>query len=331
MVALGILKVLVMHTRHRPAPRCDTPAAWKAGAVPSLVHAFYARVIPWRRGSGDLDSPEAERARIERWHAGLERSLPTGGVRRFEERYEVEVATEPFLVHTVRPRGRRPRTTLLYLHGGGFVSPMDPVHVRYALRLAEQLDAEVVLPHYPLAPEHTWRDSHEVLVDLLAGLTATQDRVVVAGDSAGGGLALAVVMGARDRGAALPSHVVLHAPWVDLTTSTPDTRELDAVDPWLFLSKLEAYAAWWAGDPADLGRPEVSPALGDLVGLPPTLVFCGTRDLLVPGCRLLADRAAAAGWPLTYAEAPDLIHVFPILPALPEAARAWRQTREFLS
>ncbi len=58
-------------------------------------------------------------------------------------------------------------------------------------------------------------------------------------------------------------------------------------------------------------------------------MFCGTRDLLVPGCRLLADRAAAAGWPLTYLEAPDLIHVFPLLP-IPEASTAWRHTEEFL-
>ena len=88
---------------------------------------------------------------------------------------------------------------------------------------------------------------------------------------------------------------MLHAPWVDLTTSTPDTWVLDDEDPWLRLGKMLVYAEWWAGDPADLERPEVSPAYGDLSGLPPTLVFCGTRDLLVPGCRMLADRAAAAG------------------------------------
>ena len=58
----------------------------------------------------------------------------------------------------------------------------------------------------------------------------------------------------------------MHAPWVDLTTSTPETEEADAIDPWLFYSKLVAYALWWAGSPEDLGRPEVSPALADLRG-----------------------------------------------------------------
>ena len=91
--------------------------------------------------------------------------------------------------------------------------------------------------------------------------------------------------------------LLLHSPWVDLTDEhARDRRRVDAIDPWLFLGKLHAYAEWWAGSPDDLGRPEVSPALGDLAGLPPALMFCGTRDLLVPGCRLLARRAAEADW-----------------------------------
>ena len=66
-------------------------------------------------------------------------------------------------------------------------------------------------------------------------------------------------------------------------------------------------------------------------GLPPALMFCGTRDTLAPGCRLLARRAADSAWDLTYVEIADLIHVFPILPGLPEARAAWRQTLDFLT
>ena len=301
---------------------------WQAQPVPSLRHELLAYAVPRLRKAGELVDPDRERARLERWHAGLDRSLPTPPG--FSRRYEATATTDPFPVHTIRARGTTPRTTVYYLHGGGYVAPINAAHVRYALRLARHLDAEVVLPDYPLTPGHTWRDSHRALVDDLAQRTARQERVVVAGDSAGGGLALAVVQSLRDLRGHLPSHLVLHAPWVDLTSSTPDTYELDAVDPWLFIGKVNAYAGWWAGTPDDLGRPEVSPGLGDLAGLPPTLVFCGTRDLLVPGCRLLADRAAAAGWPLTYLEAPDLIHVFGLLP-MPEAATAWAHTKEFLT
>ena len=185
-------------------------------------------------------------------------------------------------------------------------------------------------PDYPLAPEHTWRDSHDVLVDDLARRTAAGP-VVLLGDSAGGGLALALALALRDRGAAPPTHLVLLSPWGDLTTSTPETRGLDDVDPWLSFAKLGLYAGWWAGSSDDLGRPEVSPTLGDLHDLPPALMFCGTHDLLVPGCRLLADRAAAAGWDLTYVERDGLLHVFPLFPAIPEARAAWRQTLSFLA
>lgn len=299
--------------------------------MPSLLHELAAYAVPRMRNAGDMESPEKQRALLEQWHLTLDRSLPTKAVPGFERRYEVSTSRHPFPIHVIRPRSHRPRTTLYYLHGGGYVAPTDPLHVRYALRLARLLDAEVVLPDYPLAPEHTWRDSHQALLEDLGARCVIRDRVVVAGDSAGGGLALALTQSLRDAGGRLPSHLLLHAPWVDLTTSTPDTWAVAHEDPWLNLGKMLAYAEWWAGDPADLERPEVSPALGDLTGLPPTLMFCGTRDLLVPGCRMLADRAARDGWPLTYCEVDGLIHVFPLLPAVPEARRAWRQTRRFLT
>jgi acetyl esterase/lipase len=287
------------------------------------------------RRSRDLDTVENERARLERWHAGLEPRLPTQAVPRFGRRFSVvtEELTGPagaFASYVITPRGTDPRRTVLYVHGGGFVTGIDTFHVRYATRLARALGARVVMPDYPLAPEHSWRDSHDAIADLATRLAAAPDGLVLAGDSAGGGYALALALTLRDRGGPQPSHLVLHAPWVDLTISTPDTETFAERDTWLFLGKLRAYAGWWAGSAADLGRPQVSPALADLSGLPPALVFCGTRDLLAPGCRLLASRAAAAGWDLTYVEVPDLIHVFGLLPFIPEARTAWRRTLEFL-
>lgn len=301
---------------------------------PSRRHDLLAWAVPRLRRSRDIDSAAAERARLERWHAGLDRSLPTQLVPAFERRIEVTTETlhgpdGGFTSYVVTPRGSTPSTTVLYVHGGGFVSPIDPFHVRYAARIARSLGARVVLPDYPLAPEHTWRDSHDALADD-AGRWAAHGRLVLAGDSAGGGLALGLAQTLRDRGGPQPDRLVLHAPWVDLTTSTPETFAMDAVDPWLFISKLEAYSLWWAGSVPDLGRHEVSPGLADLDGLPPALMFCGTRDLLMPGCRMLADRAAASDWRLTYLEAPDLIHVFGLLPGIPEARRAWTMTEDFL-
>jgi monoterpene epsilon-lactone hydrolase len=221
---------------------------------------------------------------------------------------------------------------VLHLHGGGYMAPTDPFHVRFLARLAEDLRARVVVPDYPLAPEHTWRDSFEPLVGLVSRWAdpGTGGRLTLSGDSAGGGYALALAQAVRDRGGPQPAELLLLSPWGDLSTSTPETASYDAVDPWLFLGKVRAYAQWWAGSEADLTRPEVSPALGDLAGLPRALMLCGTRDLLLPGCRLLARRAAETDWDLTYVEEPDLLHVYPLLPLVPEARHARRTILEFL-
>ncbi|WP_051551490.1 alpha/beta hydrolase [Nocardioides sp. URHA0020] len=302
----------------------------------SRRHQLLAWAVPRMRRSQEQLSPDAERERIEQLHAGQEPSLPTNAVRGFDKRYSVVTEMVPsdagaFASYVVTPRHRDPRRTVLYLHGGAYVAGIDAFHVRYLARLATELDARVVVPAYPLAPEHTWRDSHDAVADLAARWATESDELVLAGDSAGGGYALAVALTLRDRGGPQAGRLLLISPWVDLTSSAPETAEFAARDPWLHLGKLETYAAWWAGSPDDLGRPEVSPALGDLSGLPPTLMFCGTRDVLAPGCRLLERRAASTDWDLTYVEVADLIHVYPLLPLVPEAEDAWARTREFLA
>ena len=125
---------------HREAGR---PPVWWDGVVPSLRHDVLARGMPRLRKSSELDSEERERERLERWHAERDRALPTNAVVRFRRRYEVqqhEVGEDVrFPVFRVRARGSRPRRRVLYLHGGGYVAPLDPFHVRYAARLASAL------------------------------------------------------------------------------------------------------------------------------------------------------------------------------------------------
>ncbi|KQV71368.1 hypothetical protein ASC64_04840 [Nocardioides sp. Root122] len=298
--------------------------------MPSRRHDLLATLVPRIRRSRDLESEPAERARVEAWHRTLDRSLPTRATPGFARRWDASVTDIGFPCHVLTPHGRRPERTLYYVHGGGYMAPIDAFHVRYATRLADAIGARVVMPDYPLAPEHTWHDSHDALVADAARWADREGGIVLAGDSAGGGLALAMAQSVRDRGLPPATHLVMHAPWVDLTTSTPETREVDAIDPWLFFRKLEVYADWWAGASQDLGRPEVSPALGELAGLPRALMLYGTRDLLHPGCRLLVRRAAEAGWDLASREEPDLIHVYGLLPFVPEARRAFAQVVEFV-
>ena len=200
--------------------------------------------------------------------------------------------------------------------------------VRYAARLADAIGARVVLPDYPLAPEHSWRDSFgtDHRPGRALGRRARRDR-------AGRRLVRRRLRAGRRARAARPRRPaadppVLHAPWVDLTTSTPETDAVRRGRPVaVHRASCTRTPQWWAGSPDDLGRPEVSPALADLAGLPPALMFYGTRDLLAPGCRLLVRRAAEAGWDLTAVETPGLIHVYPLLPLPPRGAGGVRRRR----
>ena len=299
--------------------------------MPSRRHEFLANTIPRLRRAGDLESEPVERARVEARHLTRRLGLPTRAVPRFDKRFSVVTEDLGFPSYVITPRHREPARTLYYVHGGGFTAGIDAFHVRHATALAGRIDARVVMPDYPLTPEHTWRESHDALVEQAGRFADIPGGIVLSGDSSGGGLALALAISMRERGLTPATDLVLHAPWVDLTTSTPETKDHDAIDPWLFFSKMQVYADWWAGSPDDLGRPEVSPALADLHDLPRALQLYGSRDLLAPGCRLLARRAAEAGWDLTSIEEPDLIHVYGILPFIPEARRAMRQIVGFLA
>ena len=112
--------------------------------MPSRQHELIAWAVPRLRKSRDLDTVEEERTRLTRWHAQLDRSLPTGVVPRFSRRFAVvtETLTGPsgeFPAYVVTPRGIDPERTVVLVHGGGFVAPLDPFHVRYATRLATAL------------------------------------------------------------------------------------------------------------------------------------------------------------------------------------------------
>ena len=293
--------------------------------MPSPQHQLLARVIPVIRRRSEVHDPEQVRRDVLAAQARADPSPPRSVARRFDV---VESEAAGLRVHELQPRGTTPVRTVLYLHGGGFVSGLDRLHWRYAARLAGELGLRVVLPSYPLTPTHTWRDAVPGLVDLFEGLAvASAHGVVLMGDSAGGGLAVGVAQQVARRPGPQPTHLVAFAPWVDLTGSTPGTEEAAARDPWLTLSKLRLYGGWWgAGDPP---VPEASPLTGSLAGLPPTLVLCGTRDLLLPQSRALVDGLREAATPVRYVEQPGLIHVYPLLP-VPEARTAWRQVRSFL-
>jgi acetyl esterase/lipase len=294
--------------------------------LPSLQHQLLARVIPVVRRSSEVRDPDEVRRAVLRSRSATAPEPAERAVRGLDVS---RVEGYDFPVFSVRAAGGSPARTVLYLHGGGYVGEVDRFHWRYVAALVRRLDVRVVLPAYPLAPEHTWRDAHPPLLRLAEqlGIESAQG-VALMGDSAGGGLALALAQQLVRRPGPQPTKLVLVSPWVDLTSTTPGTPEASRRDPWLRFSKLELYASWWAGDD-DPARPEVSPLFGELGGLPPMLVFSGTRDTLWPQAVDLVRRATAAGTDVTYHEEQELLHVYPILP-VPEARRALDQVVSWL-
>ena len=302
--------------------------------MPSLQHAVATVVVPMLRRNPSTDDLPALRAAL----VARNRTADEGPPNRVRKGHEEHIDNvHGFPVFTLwKPDERTgakdaPRRSVVYLHGGAYVRGIVSWHWRFVARLADALGARAVLPAYPLAPEFTVEDSFDEMVALVEEVIAdSPGGVVLAGDSAGGGYALAVAQAVRDGGGPQPERLVLIAPWVDLTGSAPGTLEADERDPWLSYEHLSVYAGFWASsdDPEGVADPRVSPGLADLAGLPPALMFCGTRDLLQPACDVLFERADAADWSLEYVVAPGLIHIYPLLP-VPEARAAFEHMVEF--
>lgn len=214
---------------------------------------------------------------------------------------------------------------VVYLHGGAFIHGIARQHWDLVAELADATRAPVYVPRYGKAPGHTIDDVVPLLAELLdhAGTWATPDegglRVHLAGDSAGGNLAL--LMAQQHRGDPRVRGLSLIAPALDLSLSNPTLDLVDPVDPWLSRAGLRPALAAWAGRHA-LDSPEVSPLYGDLTGLPPTDLYVGTRDICWPDALVLKELAPPE-WDLTIHEAAGSPHVYPLLPT-PEgrAARA---------
>ncbi|ADP81811.1 alpha/beta hydrolase fold domain-containing protein [Pseudofrankia inefficax] len=211
--------------------------------------------------------------------------------------------------------------TVLYLHGGGYIAEPVAWHWLLVARLARDVPARVVMPLYPLAgwglPADVVSGVADLLDELLGKARAAGGRLVLMGDSAGGGLALASAQAARARGRPQPDRISLISPWLDVTMTHPDQPAIARHDHMLRIDGLAEAGRCYAGplDPAD---PLVSPLNGPLAGLAPLTVLCGTHDVLLPDSRRLA---AEAGLVIDYHEAPGLPHCYPLAP-IPEAAAA---------
>ncbi|MDD3764264.1 MAG: alpha/beta hydrolase [Nevskiales bacterium] len=201
------------------------------------------------------------------------------------------------------PKGRR---TLLWIHGGGYCVGSSRTDRAPAGQFAKAAEATVIVPDYRLAPENPYPAGlDDVLAVYRALLDNGQDpdELAVGGDSAGGGMTVALAVAIRDAGLPLPRALVLCSPWADLRGVQPSYRSRAKRDPWLSPRMLRTWAeAYCASTPLD--HPACSPLLADLAGLPPTLIQVGE-------CEILHDDAVELDRKLRFQGGTSELHVYP--------------------
>jgi monoterpene epsilon-lactone hydrolase len=213
------------------------------------------------------------------------------------------------------------RQTVIHFHGGGYCVGSALTPRSWAAHLSAQAGCRVVLPQYRLAPEHPHPAALEDARAVLAALAGEDGpgSIVVSGDSAGGGLALALTLSLREEGQDLPAGCILLSPWLDLGRDRRAVPDLVRRDVVLSPGWLEACARAYAA-PAAWADPSVSPLHAALAGLPPLLIQAATDELLAPDADLLAASASAAGVDVTYTRWPRMWHDFVLQPGLLTAA-----------
>jgi acetyl esterase/lipase len=224
----------------------------------------------------------------------------------------------------VTVQGRDADNVILYFHGGVYVIGSAATSVPLVSDLARRTGAKAVTVDYRLAPEHPYPAAVEDAQAAYEGLLSQgvePGQIALAGESAGGGLAVATLLALRAAGTPLPSCAFLMSPYADLTLSGETLAEKQAVDPVLTPEGLRLRVQDYVAG-ADASDPLISPVFGDLSGLPPLLIQVGSHEILLSDAVRLAGRAAVADVPVTLEVTPGVPHVFQGFAALLDEAGA---------
>jgi acetyl esterase/lipase len=230
--------------------------------------------------------------------------------------------------------GTEPRHVILYFHGGVYVIGDAFQAAGLAAQIGRRTRARVISVDYRLAPEHPYPaavdDALAAYEALLRGGTDPAD-IAFAGESAGGGLALATLVNARDHGLPLPAAAYLMSPYADLTLAGTTMETKSKADPLLSRENLQPRVTdYTAGQDAALGL--ISPVFADLSGLPPLIIQAGTHEVLLDDATRLARQAATADVEVTLDITPRVPHVFQAYyPILDEATAALDRAGQLLS
>ncbi|KAF5368407.1 hypothetical protein D9758_002167 [Tetrapyrgos nigripes] len=237
------------------------------------------------------------------------------------------------LLHSSKKKER----VILYIHGGAYYVSSAAAQRMISIPLSKYTDARVFALDYRLAPETTFpgplHDAVSAYMRLTEDLCIPPENIIVAGDSAGGGLSLALLMYLRDNNYPLPSAAILMSPWVDLTMSCQSWESNAPYDviPMLAPDDHMNPVALYLGDNMEqYTHPYASPLFGDLKGLPPLLIQAGDAEVLRDEITLLAHKATLAGVQVRHELYEDAIHIFHLYPFLDASTRAFVSIRDFV-
>ena len=223
--------------------------------------------------------------------------------------------------------------TLLYLHGGGYILGSIETHRSMVSRLCDFAGLRGLVVDYRLAPEHPFPaaiEDAEAAYDFLMDEGVSPDALLLAGDSAGGGLSLALLQKLRENGKAQPKAVALMSPWTDLTASGASIETRDARDPMIDPSKMHLAIDWYAPN-QDKKNPLISPLFADLTGFPPMLVQVGSEEVLFDDSTRLVEHAKRDKVDVELQIWEDMPHVHQIAHGfVPEAKAALRDMAAYL-
>lgn len=221
----------------------------------------------------------------------------------------------------------------LLLHGGGYNSGSYKTHRKLAAQLSRAAHGLVLTPNYRLAPEYPFPAAVKDVLSVYGWLLeqgATEEQIIVGGDSAGGGLTLSMLLALREAGARMPRAAVVLSPWTDLSCSSPTYTRHRSLDPIIDREGLSEAGLWYAGNrnPRD---PMASAMFADLGGLPPLLIHAGGDETMLDDSRILAERAKAAGVDVTFKIYDGMWHVHHTeAPEVPESMAAINDIAAFI-
>jgi len=230
------------------------------------------------------------------------------------------------------PSGADTQKLILYVHGGGYVSGSCSDHRGFVSKFAKNTRVTNLVYEYSLAPEHPFpaavNDSVRIYQWLLSfGLKP--ENILFAGESAGGGLCLALLLALKEKQIAMPAAAVAISPWTDLSCSSESYRTKNKVSPAPLDSWLVFRTHYAGNNPIDY--PLISPLFGDLQGLPPLLINSGEDDELFEDGQKFSVIAKAAGVEVTFRNGPGMVHCYPLMsPMFPEATKAMNDIVDFV-